>query len=313
MTTTSDNFPLTQPLSVWVARGLLRLIAFLAILGAVLLLLATGYLISREAILLPSAPSFADLSDQVRDERAFFHGTMGTEVVPLPVLKVLPLMCGEPGRPDHFNPLGNDSVNWIEQFGFLPASAAPASSPVDPRARDLPLGFTLSHYRPKSGAPSPVLFVGLACATCHTTRVNGQLIIGTGNSALNLFAWIDAFQASLCDKRVTYDSIMNTYRQSGNPPLNYEEKAMVRVWLNGAQRKLNEDVTKYDEPFGNGLSFLPQNVPTGPGRTQPFRTLVRTLLHRPGGDMKVYTKIAALYLEQSWRCWSLFACLFGSA
>ncbi len=298
MTSTSDDFPRTQPFGVWLATAALKLVAMVAILGALLLLLGVGYLISREATWLPPAPAFARMPPEQRNQQAFFHGTIGTEVVPLPVLKVLPQICGEPHHRDHFNPLGRSTVNWIEEFGFLPASLAPESAPVNPLAQDLPLGFTVSHYRPKSGAPSPVVFVGLACATCHTTQINGKLVIGTGNSGLNLFAWIDAFQASLLDERVTYDFIMRKYEEdSANPPLTFEEKAMVRVWLIGIQRKLNEDVTKYDEPFGKGLSLLPENVPTGPGRTQPFRTLVRTLLHRPGADMKVYTKIAALYLE----------------
>ncbi len=143
------------------------------------------------------------------------------------------------------------------------------------------------------------MFVGLACAACHTTRINGKLVVGTGNSSLNLFAWIDAFQAALRDKRVTYQSLLAAYQnRQGNAPLSLEEKGMIWLWLKGARAKQAEDVTKYDEPFGDGKAMRPEYVPTGPCRTQPFRTLVRTLLQRPGSDMKVYTKIAAVYQEQ---------------
>jgi hypothetical protein len=173
------------------------------------------------------------------------------------------------------------------------------------------VGFTLSNYRPRTGAPSPVLFVGLACATCHTTvlRREGQpdyFVIGTGNTALNLFAWIDAFQAAMTDDsdppRLTRARIVEEYEKS-YPPLSFEEQAMIALWLNGIRAKLKEDVQKYDQPFGGTGSLDPALVPTGPGRTQPFRTLVRGLLHRPGSTMKVYTKIAAVYwqdLEDGW-------------
>ena len=41
----------------------------------------------------------------------------------------------------------------------------------------------------------------------------------------------------------------------------------------------------------------PKLVPTGPCRTQPFRTLVRSVLQRPGATMQVYTKIAPVFRE----------------
>jgi hypothetical protein len=166
------------------------------------------------------------------------------------------------------------------------------------------LGFTVSHYRPKSGAPSPVPFVGLACATCHTTLVNGRLVVGTGNMSLNLFSWIDAFQAALQDENVTYDALLAKYESDKDrPPLSIEEKGMIRIWLNGTHRKQAEDMTRYGAPWGKSQSMMPENVPTGPCRTQPFRTLVRTILHRPGADMRVYTKIAPIFwqeLEDGW-------------
>jgi hypothetical protein len=278
----------------------LRVLAATAIVAGVILLLVTAYVLGREATWLPRTSVDRVEKDRNRNEKAFFHGTIGTEVVPLPVLQVLPEICAtEDGSPSHFYPFGKAGGSWIEQFGFLPASLAPASAPVDPLARDLPLGFTISHYRPKSGAPSPVAFVGLACASCHTTRINGKLVIGTGNTALNLFGWIDAFQAALKDERVNYSSILAAYeKHPENAPLSLEQKGMIWLWLDGARRKQAEDATKFDEPFGDGLSMRAEYVPTGPCRTQPFRTLVRGLLHRPGSDMKVYTKIAAIYKER---------------
>ena len=293
-----DSPGLAARASAWV----LRVSCLLAIFGGAALLLATAYLVGREAAWLPMPASHVNETTDERNEGAFFHGTIGTELAPLPVLMVLPEICENPnGHASHFYPFGKNAGSWIEQFGFLPASPLrPASVAVDPRARDLPLGFTVSHYRPKSGAPSPVVFVGLAGATCHTTVINGNLVVGTGNTSLNLFAWIDAFQAALRDDRVTYDAVMAAYEKHLEyPPLSLEEKGMIRIWLRGATRGRGpgRDATKYDEPFGKGLSMQAEHVPTGPCRTQPFRTLVRALLQRPGTDMKVYTKVAAIYLE----------------
>jgi hypothetical protein len=66
----------------------------------------------------------------------------------------------------------------------------------DPKANQgLPIGFAVSNYRPGSGAPSPVAFVGFSCALCHSTRVResdtdaGRIIYGPGSISLNLFAW----------------------------------------------------------------------------------------------------------------------------
>src|SRR2546427_4317706 len=34
-----------------------------------------------------------------------------------------------------------------------------------------PVGFVISQYRPKSGAPSPVPFVAVGCAACHSAEI----------------------------------------------------------------------------------------------------------------------------------------------
>jgi mono/diheme cytochrome c family protein len=284
-----------------VALRIVQTIYVLALLAGITLLLLTGYVLVQERTWLPAAspPPVGEEAKRKHNEEAFFHGTIGTEIVPLPVLLVLPELA-----PQHFQPFGKESGSWIEQFGFIPGKYAPPSSNPDPQARELPLGFTVSHYRPKSGAPSPVPFVGVGCATCHTTLINGRLVVGTGNTSLNLFSWIDAFQAALQDENVTDDAILTAYeRDKEHRPLSLAEKAMIRVWLEGTRSKQAEDMTRYGAPYGGNKSMQPENVPTGPCRTQPFRTLVRTLLHRPAADMKVYTKIAPIYwqeLEDGW-------------
>lgn len=241
-------------------------------------------------------------------EQAFRYGTIGTEVMPLPVAHVLPDLF-----PEHFLPGGKTNGDWIEQFGFLRDS--------DPKANDgLPVGFAITNYRPQSGAPSPVPFVGFSCALCHSTQLResdnlkSEIRYGPGSISLNLFAWLDAFQASIleCEElppersydpahppayKMTVATIADAYRKKTGRRLGIAERAMTELWLRQVRQRLSAGLSRFDEPYGNGASRDPQYVPTGPTRTQPFRTLIRTVLDRPGNDMPVYTKIATVYSE----------------
>jgi hypothetical protein len=272
----------------WVV-GLIRIVL---VAGTVLVLVLTGLLLYREKGW--AQPEF------LGPREAFFDRTIGTEVIPLPVLQVLPELTRER---KHFAPLGPDAGDWIEQFGFLRSK----------ESKDLPVGFTLSHYRPRSGAPSPVPFVGIGCATCHSSEIvrpDGTrfFVTGTGNTSLNLFAWLDALQAALLDKDgdafvVTVPSIRAAYQQKYGRDLGFEEVLMTGLWLRGFRQTLQEGLPRFDDPYGHGQSLSVAAAPTGPGRTQPFRTLVRNVLLRPGTSMQVYTKIAPVYHED-WQEWA---------
>ena len=144
---------------------------------------------------------------------------------------------------------------------------------------------------------------------CHSTRIRDdagreRLVIGPGNSSLNLFGWLDAFQAALLDEqKLTVSEIDRQYQVKFRRPLGPAEKAVTGLWLSQFRATLKAGLPRFDEPFGNGQSREPHAVPTGPGRTQPFRTLVRRVLVRSGGNMSVYTKIAPVY-HQDWREWA---------
>ena len=273
-------------ISVTRARGLLRIFQIILV-TAVSLLLAL-------AIALPMLErSWVTAEEHLAPKDAFFRGSIGTELIPLPVLQVLPDLF-----PEDFG--AGDT--WIDRFGFLRSS--------DPDG--LPVGFTVSHHRPQSGAPSPVPFVGFSCVLCHSTRIRDtgnqaeQIVPGPGNSSLNLFAWIDSLQKAMMDERLTVKTISDTYvKKPGRQPLTVSQRAMIGLWLRGFRKTLSEGLPKFDEPFGGDLSLTPECVPTGPDRTQPFRTIVRRVLDRPGTEMSVYTKVATVYQEQL-REWSQF-------
>jgi len=122
---------------------LIRIAAAGAIVCTAATLVGTGLLIWRESTWV--APEFRE------PEGAFRHGTIGTELMPLPVAQVLPGLF-----PQHFQPGGADSGDWIEQFGFTRSA--------EPDGEGLPVGFVVSNYRPQSASPSPLAFVGFSCA-----------------------------------------------------------------------------------------------------------------------------------------------------
>ncbi len=282
-------------------RGLGRLGLILVNFAVAALLLTSGGLLYLEGGW--AKPSFRD------PHMAFRHGSIGTEVMPLPAAVALPRLA-----PQHFQPGGPEAGDWIEQFGFLP----------DPEnAGGLPLGFTVSNFRPKTGAPSPVPFVGFSCSLCHTTGIQTSadeaptIVSGPGSVSLNIFAWVDALQAAIAERepspdggmidrnhpppyRVSADEIFAAFEGEAGEQLSFSERAMVRLWLSQARANVEEGARRYGEAFGNGRSRDETVTPTGPTRTQPFRVLIRELAHRPGTDMKVFSKMATVF-SQDWR------------
>ncbi|MGO7964708.1 c-type cytochrome [Rhizobium ruizarguesonis] len=244
----------------------------------------------------------------LRDPKdAFVNGTIGTELIPLPVALVLPELF-----PEHFQPAGADAGNWVRQFGFLQYDDAQANN-------GLPLGFATSNYRPGSAAPSPVPFVGFSCALCHTAQIRkdvnskGVIVYGPGSASINLFAWIDAFQSAVLTRvqregdsgkdkerrpyRLTVDGICNAYEAKTGETLGLMQRLLIGLWLRQVRGRIEAGLPRFDEPIGNGRSRDADVTPTGPTRTQPFRTLVRIVLDRPGNDMPAYTKIATVFSE----------------
>ena len=230
---------------------------------------------------------------------AFLYGPTGTELMPLAVFKVLPDIF-----PDYFQPAGKEAGDWIDQFGFNRGT---------PNVNEgLPLGFSITNYRPKSGAPSPVKFVGFSCSMCHVSQIrrsgkDSVLVEGMGNYSVDFIAWVDAVRSALLNEdRLTVDSISEAYEKKFNQPLSFSEKAMIRVWLPGTRKFFTDNLPKYDEPF-HGLAVRDsQLMPNGPARTQPFRNLVRIVLDRPAtsGD-NAYCKVPTLY-EQGNRVWGQY-------
>jgi hypothetical protein len=230
---------------------------------------------------------------------AFLRGSTGTELMPLAVFQVLPDLF-----PEDFQPAGASAGDWIDQFGFNRGTPSVNEG--------LPLGFSISNYRPKSGAPSPVPFVGFSCSMCHVSQIRragkeSVVVEGMGNYSVDFIGWVDAVRTALLDeKRLSLDSIEDAYQKKFNRPLSFADRMMIRVWLPGARRFFQNNLAKYDEPFGGKDLRDPRVMPNGPARTQPFRNLVRIVLDRPAtsGD-NAYCKVPTLY-EQGNRHWGQY-------
>lgn len=277
---------------VWrVALWVVNLVVLVAVI-------ATGYLVYVERGW--AKPVYREAP------QAFRHGTIGTEVMPLPVALVLPDLF-----PHHFQPGGAEAGSWVEQFGFL----------EDPdNAAGLPVGFTTTNYRPQSAAPSPVPFVALTCALCHTSEFSTSdgaepvRVLGPGSVSINLFAWLDAFQSSLIERlpaapgepadeapfRLTLPAIMAAYEDKTGESLGMPERIMTGLWLRQIRHRLLTNVARFDEPHGNGRSRDEDVTPTGPTRTLAFRTLLRNVMHYPANNLPIHSKIATIY-NQGWR------------
>ena len=262
-------------------------------------------LISLISILLVATCGFLYLEstwakpDFKTPQAAFLHGSIGTELMPLPVFKILPDLF-----PDQFQPAGQEAGDWIEQFGFIPGNPS--------ENEGLPLGFSVSNLRPQSGEPSPVKFVGFSCVLCHSSHIREfegdeeNIITGMGSTSLDLFAWVDAFKSSLIDEeRLTLANIEQAYQAKYHTDLSLTEKTVISFWLSGARQQVMASLPKWDKPYsGQELRNYKLEV-NGPGRTQPFRELVRFIMDRPATSDKSYSKLPSLY-EQKNRQWGQF-------
>jgi hypothetical protein len=228
----------------------------------------------------------------------FLQGSTGTEIMPLAVFQVLPTLF-----PEEFQPAGPAAGDWVDQFGFLRG---------DPNVNEgLPYGINISHYRPKSGAPSPIAFVGFNCAICHSAKVhtgddNGPVILGMGNSAIDLVGFGDAVKSSLLDEtRLTVSSIASTYETVTHKKLGLVDKLVIDVWLSGARTAIRGDFPMRGTPFSGPDVRSAALMGSGPARNEPIKETVRFLIDETPAPDGGYSKIPCLY-RQDRREWAQY-------
>jgi hypothetical protein len=227
--------------------------------------------------------SFAAPISWSSDALVFERGSIGTEFAPRVAFEVLPELF-----PEYFLPGGAAAGEWDEQFGFSRSE------------NGLPFGFAVSHLQPLSGDGSPVEFVGLACAACHTnvlrTDTGVHRIVGGGGASVDIIGFSEALRATILDQRLTVAAISDQQKRKRGYGLTTLERFVVARWIGGFRDTATSEAAKYDEPFPHRLHD-PRVYPAGPGRTRAFRSLVRVVLDRPGEQNWAITKIPALYSQ----------------
>lgn len=269
--------------------GLVRFVELAAIgVTSLVMVLAAGLLIAETTWV--EAPQWASNQD------AFLHASAGTELLPKAVLLALPELF-----PENFQPGGPEAGDWMQQFGFIPGKEA-----------GVPMGFFTSRFRPRSGAPSPVEFVGPNCSLCHSSLIrrypgdDGVLVLGMGNQSLDFIGWFDAFKASVLDGRLTVEAIGRVYEEKTGKTLGAFDRGFIGLWLRGLRRTFVQNFPQFDEPYRGPQLRDSRLMPSGPSRTQPFRNLVRAIIKRPAGATdKGYSKFPSLY-EQKDRQWGQY-------
>jgi hypothetical protein len=229
----------------------------------------------------------------------FLYGSTGTELMPLPVFQVLPDLF-----PDQFQPAGKDAGDWIDQFGFVRGQPGVNEG--------LPAGINISKYRPGSGAPSPVPFVGFNCSACHVSKIRrsegdeGVIVVGMGNASVDLVAFGDAIKTSLLDEdRLTVANIAAAYQSKYKKSLGPLDKLLITLWLSGARKEIKAQIPMRNQPFGGADLRNAALFTSGPGRNQPMRETVRFLIQQTPSPDGGASKIPCLY-QQDQRQWAQF-------
>lgn len=278
---------------------LCRVTKIASIVVSVLLLAITGAWLVAETLWAKFTPP--------TPEQAFTHGTIGLETMPLKYALVIDTLSASA-----FHTGREDGRSMWRTFGFVdnPNSAKdnrPAC--LDNAADKVPVGFGVSTFVPVKAIKTPVPFAGLTCTACHAAQLrlaDGTSVgpvIGMGNQELDVIAWGDGFRNAVLDPDLSAERILGAYdNQCGAPTGLYDrtlgrwiEKLMIGFWLDGIRASVGDDLSRYDMPFSNGQIKDPADIPAGPGRTRPFRSIVRVALNLPGPDNMAMSKIPVVW------------------
>ena len=200
-----------------------------------------------------------------------YHGTMGTQIIPLSWFAALETDDGQLVS----------SKEVYESFGFIKSDAPTQYNPYD-----LPIGFAISNDPKAVSKFGESKWLGLNCAGCHTTKmsINGKDVIVDGNATmfrLNQFEFAvkDIIKKTIQDNKRFYrfsqrvqpgpqymnadiaeDSDTKTWKQ-----LNKQVRRVRRAKLRNALKKFLDGFEKFlannhTRPDGTHVMFSPGSV-----------------------------------------------------
>jgi cytochrome c5 len=238
--------------------------------------------------------------------QAFADGDFGLQLAPLKYMLVAQTVSKAS--------LGD---NWVKHFGFLRRRDASDAMCVRDAPRNLPVGFSVSNRLQGSATPVPVKFVGFTCAACHSASVGkAGVVIGPGTQTADVIGFGDAYINAMLDPNLTPAAILDQYAKQCPG----EEGTIQRLvdgffigqWLSALRSQLLTNATMYDMPYHGAELAMPADIPTGPSRTRPFRSVVRNTLDFPGQGNVAYSKVPLAAMEGSKR-WSQYDGSIGDA
>jgi mono/diheme cytochrome c family protein len=278
------------------------LVNWAAILLSLAALFAAGAWLAIEATLSDWTPPPASTAEEAASarEHAFRHGPIGLETLPLKYAAVLGTVSGPAFG------LAPGADPWAA-FGFIANPSGSTAPACAGNAADwLPVGLNVTNYLPASAAVTPLQFAGLTCASCHSGRIRrpdgsvSDVIYGMGNPELDVIAFTDGVRNAVLDPTLTADRILDAYaaqcpKDRPGPLMGAVERFLLSRWIDGFRDVVAEEVGRYDLPAPAARLRDPAAIAAGPGRTRPFRSVVRVALRLPGEDNHAYSKIPAVF------------------
>ena len=282
-----------------------RVVNTVAIVVSVLALVLSGAWLLLEQRWSAWSPPSGDLAET--GYAAFTHGAFGLEAFPIKYAVV----AGRVSESSFETTLEDGRSLW-ETYGFLPNPKAAdlKQQACQANAKEwLPYGFAVTNYLPQTAVQTPLEFAGLTCASCHSGHLRtadgsvSEIVSGMGNMELDVIAFSDAVRNALLDPELTADKILDEYEtvcpndETGLIE-GWIEAFMLDGWLNGARASIGGETSKYDLPFHGPELKSAEAIPAGPGRTRPFRSIVRVAMDLPGGDNYAYSKIPVVFEQR---------------
>ncbi|SMF51377.1 hypothetical protein SAMN06265365_11795 [Tistlia consotensis] len=238
--------------------------------------------------------------------QAFTHGAFGLEALPVKYAAVIDKVSA----PAFTTTLEDGRSPW-RTYGFITDESGKGgdSQLCQSNAENLlPHGFAVTNYLPQRAIQTPLKFAALTCASCHSGRLRtaeglSETITGMGNPELDVIAFGDAVRNAVLDPSLTAGKIMDAYDQAcPNDRTGFftrqVEKLVMSAWLSGIRSQTGSETGKYGLPYHGAQMKDAADIPAGPGRTRPFRSIVRVALNLPGEENYAYSKIPAVFEQR---------------
>ena len=239
---------------------------------------------------------------------AFTYGSFGLEAMPLKYAAVIDKVSAAAFATG----LEDGRTPW-QAYGFLDnPRAGEDDAPICAAnaAQKLPYGFAVTNSVPESAIQTPLKFAALTCATCHSGAFRGAdgsvsgIVSGMGNQELDVIAFTDAVRNAVTDPELTAEKILDAYGEQCPDDQTglidgFVEGIILSQWLSGIRSAIGGDFAKYGMPYHGADKKNAKYIPAGPGRTRPFRSVVRVAVDLPGVENYAYSKVPVVFEQRT--------------